>query len=231
MTQEKTGGKIAIYPGSFDPITNGHVDIIKRGSRIFDKIIVLVAYNPRKSFLFSMEERCQLIREIFKGCECIQVDSHDGLLIDYLQKSGASTILRGMRALSDFEYAFPRPESLANAEEQALKSCGLGYRVPYIKKTSQMVACGEVSLSGIALLDDVSLEEQLLRFPGVGRKVASCVMLFSYGRMDVFPVDTWISKVLDNEYRDGFPFDRYQGIAGILQQYLFCYARHLAGRA
>ena len=106
MITEKTGGRVAIYPGSFDPITNGHVDIIKRGSRIFDKIIVLVAYNPRKSFLFSMEERCQLIREIFKGCECIQVDSHDGLLIDYLQKSGASTILRGMRALSDFEYEF-----------------------------------------------------------------------------------------------------------------------------
>ncbi|MDD4091222.1 MAG: pantetheine-phosphate adenylyltransferase [Smithellaceae bacterium] len=106
MTQEKTGSKIAIYPGSFDPITNGHVDIIKRGSRIFDKIIVLVAYNPRKSFLFSVEERCQLIREIFKDCGCIQVDSHDGLLIDYLQKSGASTILRGMRALSDFEYEF-----------------------------------------------------------------------------------------------------------------------------
>lgn len=106
MTLEKTGSKIAIYPGSFDPITNGHVDIIKRGSRIFDKIIVLVAYNPRKSFLFSVEERCQLIREIFKDCGCIQVDSHDGLLIDYLQNSGASTILRGMRALSDFEYEF-----------------------------------------------------------------------------------------------------------------------------
>ncbi len=106
MTQEKTGSKIAIYPGSFDPITNGHVDIIKRGSRIFDKIIVLVAFNPRKSFLFTVEERCQLIREIFSDCECIQVDSHDGLLIDYLQSSGASTILRGMRALSDFEYEF-----------------------------------------------------------------------------------------------------------------------------
>jgi pantetheine-phosphate adenylyltransferase len=106
MTQEKTGSKVAIYPGSFDPITNGHVDIIKRGSRIFDKIIILVAYNPRKSFLFSVEERCQFIREIFKDCEYIQVDSHDGLLIDYLHSSGASTILRGMRALSDFEYEF-----------------------------------------------------------------------------------------------------------------------------
>ena len=106
MIQEKVGNKIAIYPGSFDPITNGHVDIIKRGNRIFDEIIVLVAYNPRKSSLFSVEERCQFIREIFQGCEGIRVDSHDGLLIDYLKSSGASTILRGMRALSDFEYEF-----------------------------------------------------------------------------------------------------------------------------
>ncbi|PKN10682.1 MAG: pantetheine-phosphate adenylyltransferase [Deltaproteobacteria bacterium HGW-Deltaproteobacteria-7] len=106
MTQEKFDSKVAIYPGSFDPITNGHVDIIKRGNRIFDEIIVLVAYNPRKSSLFSVEERCQFIREIFQNYEGIRVDSHDGLLIDYLKNSGASTILRGMRALSDFEYEF-----------------------------------------------------------------------------------------------------------------------------
>ncbi len=104
--QEKFDNKIAIYPGSFDPITNGHVDIIKRGSRIFDDIIVLVAYNPKKTSLFSVEERCQFIRDIFQGNEGIRVDSHGGLLIDYLKSSGASTILRGMRALSDFEYEF-----------------------------------------------------------------------------------------------------------------------------
>jgi pantetheine-phosphate adenylyltransferase len=106
MAIEKFENKVAIYPGSFDPITNGHVDIIKRGSRIFDKIIVLVAYNPNKSSLFTVEQRCEFIREIFEGVEGIQVDCHDGLLIDYLKKTGASTILRGMRALSDFEYEF-----------------------------------------------------------------------------------------------------------------------------
>jgi pantetheine-phosphate adenylyltransferase len=104
--QEKFNSKIAIYPGSFDPITNGHVDIIKRGSRIFDEIIVLVAQNPSKSSLFSVDERCQFIREIFQGYEGIRVDCHEGLLIDYFKNSGASTILRGMRALSDFEYEF-----------------------------------------------------------------------------------------------------------------------------
>lgn len=126
--------------------------------------------------------------------------------------------------------AFPSPKALASAGEEALRACGLGYRVPYVKKTAQMVYNGEVSLSGIAALDDEALEEQLLRFPGVGRKVAACVMLFSYGRMDAFPVDTWISKVLCSAYPEGFPFEKYKGAAGMLQQYLFCYARHQAGR-
>jgi len=106
MTEEKFENRIAIYPGSFDPITNGHVDIIKRGKRIFDEIIVLVAFNPGKTSLFSVEERCQFIRDIFSDVPGVRVDSHSGLLIDYLKMSGASTILRGMRALSDFEYEF-----------------------------------------------------------------------------------------------------------------------------
>lgn len=106
MMQEKFENKIAVYPGSFDPITNGHVDIIKRGIRIFDEIIVLVAYNPNKASLFTVDERCQFIREVFNGHQGVRVDSHSGLLVDYLRSSGASTILRGMRALSDFEYEF-----------------------------------------------------------------------------------------------------------------------------
>ena len=106
MTQEKFANRIAIYPGSFDPITNGHVDLIKRGIRLFDEVIVLVAYNPNKSYLFSVEEREQFIREIFSDNNGVKVDSHSGLLVDYLKSSGASVILRGMRAVSDFEYEF-----------------------------------------------------------------------------------------------------------------------------
>jgi len=104
--QESFAKRIAVYPGSFDPITNGHVDIIKRGLRMFDEIIILIAYNPNKSYLFTMEERMEMIRDIFKDYKEIRVDCYSGLLVDYLKISGANIILRGMRALSDFEYEF-----------------------------------------------------------------------------------------------------------------------------
>lgn len=99
--------RTAVYPGSFDPITNGHIDLIKRGLKMFDEIIVLIAYNPNKAtYLFSVEERTELIKEVVKDFAKVRVDSHDGLLVDYFKKSGASIILRGLRALSDFEYEF-----------------------------------------------------------------------------------------------------------------------------
>ncbi|MDI6741608.1 MAG: pantetheine-phosphate adenylyltransferase [Smithella sp.] len=104
--QEDFTKRIAIYPGSFDPITNGHVDIIKRAVRMFDEIIILIAYNPNKVYLFDVEERMEMIREIFKETQAIKVDCYSGLLVDYLKISGANIILRGMRALSDFEYEF-----------------------------------------------------------------------------------------------------------------------------
>ena len=98
--------KIAVYPGSFDPITNGHVDIIKRGLRMFDELIVLVAYNPDKKSLFTVAERIQMIGEVIRDCKNVRVDCFDGLLVDYVKGSGANVILRGLRALSDFEYEF-----------------------------------------------------------------------------------------------------------------------------
>jgi len=98
--------KIAIYPGSFDPITNGHVDIVRRALVIFDKIIVAVAVNIYKKPLFTLEERVKLIEETFKGDDRIIVDKFDGLLVDYARKKGVSAILRGLRATSDFEYEF-----------------------------------------------------------------------------------------------------------------------------
>ncbi len=99
-------GKSAVYPGSFDPITNGHVDIIERGLSVFKKVIVLVGYNPNKKTLFSVEERMCMIREVVGDNPRIEVDSFSGLLVDYVKKSEASCILRGLRAMSDFEYEF-----------------------------------------------------------------------------------------------------------------------------
>ncbi len=99
-------GKTAVYPGSFDPITNGHIDIIKRGLGIFDTLIILIGYNPNKSSLFSVEERTEMIRGVIVDDKRLSVDSYSGLLIDYVKDSEACCILRGLRAMSDFEYEF-----------------------------------------------------------------------------------------------------------------------------
>ncbi len=98
--------KTAIYPGSFDPLTNGHIDIIERGLKIFDKVIVAIMHNPAKTCLFSVEERLEMIKKSFKNNKNILVDSFDGLVVDYARRHNAVALLRGMRAISDFENEF-----------------------------------------------------------------------------------------------------------------------------
>jgi pantetheine-phosphate adenylyltransferase len=98
--------KIAIYPGSFDPVTNGHLDILKRGLKLFDKIIVAILHNPGKESLFTMQERVAMLEESLKGLKNTEIATFDGLLVDYAAKRKAHAILRGMRAVSDFEYEF-----------------------------------------------------------------------------------------------------------------------------
>jgi pantetheine-phosphate adenylyltransferase len=98
--------RIAIYPGSFDPVTNGHIDIVERGLKLFDKIIVAILHNPAKESLFSVEERIELLKICLKNNPDIEVDAFSGLLVDYAAQRKAHAILRGLRAVSDFEYEF-----------------------------------------------------------------------------------------------------------------------------
>src|SRR3954471_10707264 len=95
---------LAIYPGSFDPLTNGHVDIIQRGARLFDRIVVAILLNIEKAPLFTVEERVDIAREVFGGHPNVEVDTFDGLLVEYARRKRATAIVRGLRAISDFEY-------------------------------------------------------------------------------------------------------------------------------
>jgi pantetheine-phosphate adenylyltransferase len=105
-SNRKGNKKIAIYGGSFDPITNGHMEIIRRGLDLFDRLIVAIARNPNKKSLFTVEERLEMIREATENHHRLTIDSFDGLLVEYAEKNGVSVIIRGLRALSDFEYEF-----------------------------------------------------------------------------------------------------------------------------
>ena len=95
---------IAIYPGSFDPVTNGHLDLIERGEKMFDKLIVAVLKNVEKTPLFSVDERVEMLREVTKQWDSVEIDVFEGLLVDYARKRGAAVILRGIRAISDYEF-------------------------------------------------------------------------------------------------------------------------------
>jgi len=105
-TSTRASDRVAIYPGSFDPLTNGHVDIITRGAAIFDRIIVAILHNREKTALFSVDERVEIARRVFAAERKVVVSSFDGLLVDFARQQGAHVIVRGLRAISDFEYEF-----------------------------------------------------------------------------------------------------------------------------
>jgi pantetheine-phosphate adenylyltransferase len=130
--------KIAVYPGSFDPITYGHLDIINRGLRIFDSVIVAVARNSTKSSLFTIDERLDLIREVLAGNERAKVDTFDGLLVDYVLSQSATVIIRGLRAVSDFEYEFQIAQ-MNRSISQEVETLFMMTSVPYSYLSSSIV--------------------------------------------------------------------------------------------
>lgn len=120
-------------------------------------------------------------------------------------------------------YLFPAPEALAGASIEDLYACNLGYRSKYVRKTAQSIASGEFDLKAVKELGYEAAMTELLKLSGVGEKVASCICLFALHQTQAFPVDTHINKVLKQQYPGGFPFERYAGYAGTIQQYIFYY--------
>jgi pantetheine-phosphate adenylyltransferase len=106
MSVGPPAGRLAVFPGSFDPITNGHVDIVLRSARLFERVLVAVLVNREKQALFTPDERVEIIRDVFREYPNIEVDTFDGLLVDYARRRRASAIIRGIRAVSDYEYEF-----------------------------------------------------------------------------------------------------------------------------
>jgi pantetheine-phosphate adenylyltransferase len=108
VTKEKPSARrsLAVFPGSFDPITNGHLDIVDRGLRVFGRVRTAILINPEKKPLFSIDERVKLIRDTYANEPRVEVDTFSGLLVDYAEKVGATVIIRGIRAISDFEFEF-----------------------------------------------------------------------------------------------------------------------------
>ncbi len=128
--------KIAVYPGTFDPVTNGHIDVINRGLSMFDRVIVAVGINPGKMPLFTFEERIEMMKEVLDNTERVEVAGFEGLLVDFARQVGACAILRGLRAVSDFEYELQR--ALMNRKlDRCIETVFLmtGFRWIYISST------------------------------------------------------------------------------------------------
>ena len=128
-------------------------------------------------------------------------------------------------ANGDNIYAFPTPGEIAKLSDKELSSCGLGYRDKYVKKAASDVLSGEAELYKWQDLSGDDLMERLLKLFGVGVKVANCEILFGYHRLDAFPKDVWINRVLESKYPEGFNFEKYEPFNGVMQQYLFFYSR------
>ncbi len=144
--------------------------------------------------------------------------------IELLCKSCGETLRDGESVF----YAFPTAEKVAALSMEELRACALGYRAKYVQGAATMVAEGKIDLDALRTYDDDALLQTLLTIPGVGSKVANCVMLFAYHRLSGFPRDVWINRIIEEEYGGAFPLSRYKGFEGVIQQYMFYYGRSRA---
>lgn len=136
-------------------------------------------------------------------------------------------ICLGFGKKMDGYYAFPTPEELLRADTEALSACGVGYRLEYIRDAAEKVACGKLELEALRALSDEELADTLKTVKGVGDKVANCIMLFAYGRTARVPVDVWVKRIIEEDYKGENPFTSYGKNAGIMQQYAFYYKRNI----
>jgi pantetheine-phosphate adenylyltransferase len=161
LDKNKMKTSVAIYPGSFDPVTNGHLDLIERGEKMFDLVIVAVLQNVDKQPLFTVPERVEMLREVTKQWPAVEVDVFKGLLVDYARKRGAGVILRGIRAVSDYEYELQM--ALMNRKlEPRLETVFMLPGEPYSYLSTKLVR--EIAQLGGPLTDLVpAVVEQKLR--------------------------------------------------------------------
>ena len=125
-------------------------------------------------------------------------------------------------------YAFPEPEALLACNEEALRQCKLGYRWKYIHALAQDVVEKRINLNAFPALSDEQLHHELMKIYGAGPKVVNCMMLFAFHRLNAFPVDVWIQRVLQQWYPEGYPFESYTPYNGVMQQYMFAYIKHIS---
>lgn len=148
--------------------------------------------------------------------------------IKYCIEAICSRYGEAIQGAKETVFSFPSPETLASLDVENFLACSLGYRAKYVLAAARMIASGELDLLFVAQLDDEALFSALLAVPGVGEKVANCVLLFGYHRLSRFPRDVWINRIEADEYAGSFPLSRYPISAGALQQYMFYYARSAA---
>ena len=178
---------------------------------------VMAKADPSDSFLVSA---C----EFGKGIRILRQDPWE-MLITFIisQRKNIPAIKKSVEMLC--RPSFPTPVELSELSMEDLTSCSLGYRAKYIYETTKTILSDSIDLRSFDVLSDEALVERLCGFCGVGPKVANCVALFAYHRIAAFPIDVWIARVLSENYKAGFPFERYKGFAGVLQQYMFYFAR------